>query len=143
MAAATPAQAAQNWATNLAASTARIKSGVQAVTTSPTAKAAQNVQAQVAGVIAAANSGKTAAALNAVSLQDWQNAMINKGINRIASGAQAAQGKMQNFLTQFLPYVAAGVQQLSTMPRGDLEANIARATFMMRYNAGFKYNKGS
>lgn len=140
MAAATPQQAAQNWANNLSAATTRIKAGVQAVTVSPTSKAAQAVDRQVAGVIAAAQSGKTANALNNVSLSDWQNAMINKGISRIASGAQAAQGKVQNFLTQFIPYVQAGVAQLQTMPRGDLEQNIARATFMMRYNANFKYN---
>ena len=143
MPAATPQQAAQNWANNLSAATARVKSGVQSVSTSPTQLAANAVDRQVAGVQAAAASGKTQRALQAVSLADWQNAMINKGIPRIASGAQAAIPKMTNFLNQFIPYVQAGVQQLSQMPRGDIEQNIARATFMMRYNAGFKYNKGS
>lgn len=143
MAAATPAQAAQNWATNLGAATARIKAGVQAVTTSPTAAAAARIDAYQAGVIAAVQSGKTQRALQAVSLADWQNSMINKGVSRIASGATQAQGKFQNFMSQFLPYVQSGVQQLQAMPRGDLQANIARAVFMMNYNAQFKYNKGT
>lgn len=143
MAGATPQQAAQNWATNLSGATARIKAGVQAVTTAPTASAAAAIDRYQAGVIAAVQSGKTQRALQSVSLADWQNAMINKGVARIASGAQQAQPKVQAFLSQFLPYVQSGVQQLATLPRGDLEANIARASFMMRWNAGFKYNKGS
>lgn len=135
------ADVASRWSRNLAGATDKIKQGVMAVQTSPTAKAAQAVQRQVDGVIRAMQSGKTAAALNAVSLGDWQNAMSTKGVARIASGAQAAQPKMQAFMTQFLPFLQTGVQQLQSMPRGDLEQNIARATQMMRYTSGFKYGR--
>lgn len=133
-----PQQVAKNWQNGMANSTEKLKAGVMAVTEAPTAKAAQAVDRQVAGVQRAAASGKTAAALNRVTLPEWQNAMINKGAARVAAGAAAAVGKMQAFMSEFLPYLQQGVQQLSAMPRGDLEQNIARANFMMRYNAGFR-----
>lgn len=110
MAMPSPQAAAQRWANNLGASGDKIKQAVMAVTVSPTSKAAAAVDRQVAGVQAAAASGKTQAALNRVTLQDWQSAMVNKGINRLTSGAQQAQPKVQAFLTQFLPYLQTGVQ---------------------------------
>jgi len=39
------------------------------------------------------SSGRRAAALNAVSNQQWQQAAINKGAPRLASGAQQASPK--------------------------------------------------
>lgn len=132
------ADVANKWATNLASSTQAIQQGVQAVTTAPTQLAAQNLNAYLAGVNHAVSSGKMANALQKVSLPDWQNAMIQKGIPRIASGAQAAKPKMQQFMQSFLPYVAQGVQQLnSTTPRGSLQQNIQRAVQMMQWNAAF------
>jgi hypothetical protein len=67
--------------------------------------------------------------------------MLEKGIGRVASGAQAAKSKMQDFFTDFIPHLEAGVRELQTMPRGDLEANIARANAMMRHNAKFRRNR--
>lgn len=139
MAMPTPQAAAQSWANGMQNSTQKITAGVNAVTQSPTASAANAVDRMVAGIQRAAASGKIQAALNAVSLQDWKDAMINKGVPRVAGGAVAAKPKMQNFLQQFLPYLASGVSQLnSTQPRGELEQNIQRSVFMQRYNAAFK-----
>jgi len=134
-----PMQAASNWVNGMQNATQKMTAGVAAVTVSPTSLAAQAVDRMVAGIQAAAASGKIAAALNSVSLQDWQSAMTTKGIPRVAQGATNAKSKMQNFLQQFLPYLQAGVQQMNaSTPRGSLEQNIARANFMMRYNAQFR-----
>ena len=139
MAMATPAQAAQAWQTGMQNSTQKITAGVNNVTVAPTQLAAAAADRMLMGIQRAVQSGKWQAGLQAVSLQDWKSAMLDKGVNRIASGAAAARGKVQAFLQAFLPYVAQGVQQMdATMPRGDLEQNIARATFMMRYNAQFR-----
>lgn len=134
-----PSQIADRWAAGLSAAGPKIQAGVQAVTVSPTAKAAQAVDRQVAGVQAAAASGKTAAALNAVSLPQWQQAFITKGLPRIASGATAAKPAFANFMTQFLPAVQSAVNSLP--PRGDLETNIARQNQLTRALANFKYRK--
>lgn len=129
---------ANKWANNLSASTQAIQQGVQAVTVSPTQQAAANPQAYLAGVQKAVSSGKWQNSLQRVSLADWQQAMIQKGIPRVASGATAAKGKFANFMQQFLPWVQQGQQQLATMPRGTLEQNIQRAVFMMNHNAQFQ-----
>lgn len=135
------AQAAVSWATGMANSSQKLTAGVQAVTVSPTSQAAQAVDRMVAGIQRAAAEGRIQAGLNAVSLQDWQQAMITKGIPRIASQAQLAKTKVQNFMQQFLPYLQQGVQNLSSMPRGDLEQNLQRANAMARHNAAFRYQK--
>lgn len=129
---------ANKWANNLASSTTSMQQGVQAVTTAPTQLAAQAQTAYLAGVQKAVSSGKWANALQRVSLADWQQAMIQKGIPRVASGATAAKGKFANFMQQFLPWVQQGQQQLATMPRGTLDQNIQRAVFMMQHNAQFQ-----
>lgn len=134
----TPQQLSQKWARNLGASTEAIKQGVQAVTTSPTAKAANRADAFLMGVQKSVADGKWQAGLRRVTLEDWKNSMLNKGVNRIASGATAAQGKMENFLADFLPHVQSGMAALQSMPRGDLAQNIQRAVFMMEHNSKFK-----
>lgn len=133
------AQAAANWSKGMAGSGDKLKAGINAVTESPTAKAAAAVDRMVAGIVAAAASGKIAAGLNAVSLADWKNAMLNKGLQRIAAGAQAATPKVQNFMAQWLPFIQSTVAGLP--PRGDLETNISRMNSVVRAAAGFTYRK--
>ncbi len=134
-----PAVAAQSWQNGMQNATQRIQAGVNNVTVAPTQVAAAAADRMLAGIQRAVSSGKWQASLQAVSLQDWKQAMLDKGVNRIAQGAAAAKPKMQAFLSQFLPYVQQGVQQLdATMPRGDTEQNINRAIFMMRHNAAFR-----
>jgi hypothetical protein len=141
MAMVSPATAAANWSRSLAASTEKIKAGVNSVNESPTAKAARRADAYLAGIQRAVADGRWQDSLNAVSLESWKQDMLNKGLPRIASGATAAQAKMQNFLTQFLPHVQQGKAMLESMPRGGLEENIQRMTAMVRHNAQFRYQK--
>jgi hypothetical protein len=129
---------ANSWAQGMSTAGEKIKAGVNAVTESPTAKAAARADAYMAGVQRAIASGKWQSALQAVTLQDWKTAMNDKGVTRIAAGAAAAKPKFQQFMTEFLPYLQQGVQQLSSMPRGDIETNIQRAVSMMRWNSGFR-----
>lgn len=133
-----PADVAQRWANNLGAAGQKIKDGVNAVTESPMAKAAARQDAWVAGVQRARDDGSYAAGLNKVSLADWKNAMINKGVNRIGTGATAAIPKMTTFMASFLPYVQQGQQMLQSMPRGDLSQNIGRMTAMVQFLANYK-----
>jgi hypothetical protein len=136
--ASTPQAAADRWANGMANSVEKIKTGVNAVTVAPTQRAAQRLDAYLAGVQRALQSGKMQAALERVTLQDWQRAMNEKGANRVAGGAMAAKGKFQSFMSEFLPFVEQAKRELESMPRGDLEQNIARANAMMRKLATFK-----
>lgn len=133
MALPTADQAAAAWAQRLAGSTDRIKQGVQSVTTAPGMAAARQKAVYAANVQAATD--KWAARVGAVSLAEWQQATVDKGVNRIAAGAQAAQPKMQAFMSQLLPHIASQVASLP--PRGNLEQNIGRATQFIRGMATF------
>jgi hydroxymethylglutaryl-CoA reductase len=115
--------------------------GVQAVTKAPGLAAAAASGKWLAKVTAAQQ--KFATNVSAVSLQSWQNSMVNIGIPRVAQGAQAKQGKVQAFMTQFLPYLQTGVATIDAMPSNTLEDGVARASAMIRYNAKFVRNAGS
>jgi hypothetical protein len=116
-----PQQVASKWARNLGASTQDITDGVNAVTTSPTQAAAAQQAAMLQKLTAAVNNGKWARGLNRVSLADWKTAMISKGVQRVASGAQTAEPKMAKFMTDFLPVAQQVSQQVKAMPKLTLQ----------------------
>lgn len=136
MATKNPQQVAAKWSRNLGAATESIRTGVQAVTESPTSKAAARVDAYVQGVTQAAADGRFQRGLNRVTLADWQQAFLQKGLPRIATGASAAVPKMEEFMAEFLPFVDAGVRRLPA--RGDIEANLQRSAEMARYLHTFR-----
>lgn len=134
-----PATISARWAQNLGGATQKIQDGVNAVTTAPGAKAAAAQAKYLAGVQAKADKWKTR--VGAVSLAEWQAAMTQKGLPRIAQGAQASQGKFQNFMAQFLPYVESQAATVRQMPNLTLEDSVNRAAAMIRANAKFSYKK--
>lgn len=124
----------QNWATRLGQSQEKIKAGVAGVTVAPGAAAARQKQVWLSNTQAAAD--KWARNTAAVTLQDWQAAMNDKGVGRIASGANAAIPRFTQFMSALLPHIEAGQRALP--PRGDLEANIQRMVGWTRHMAKFQ-----
>lgn len=133
-----PQASATKWATNLASATQAISDGVDRVTVAPGQKAAAQVQVWQQNTAAAAQ--KFARNVGRVSLASWQQDMKQKGIGRIATGAQQAQPKMAAFLTSFLPFIDAGVKALPA--RGTLEQNLNRMVAMARHTAGYQRPAG-
>ena len=134
MAKSTPSQAAAQWASRLASSGDKITQGVQSVTVAPGQAAAKQKQVYVSNVTASAD--KWARNTAAVPLGDWQSAMINKGVQRVAGGAQAAQPKFEQFMGKLLPYVDSAVASLPA--RGGLDQNIARMDSFVRKMSQFQ-----
>lgn len=130
----TPDQIATNWANNLAGATSKITAGVNAVTVAPGLAASRQANVWAQNTIAA--QAKWQSRVAAVPLSDWQQATITKGVPRIATGATAAQPKFSQFMTKFLPHLAAGKAALPA--RGTLDQNVNRAVQMIRHNATFK-----
>ena len=124
---------ASRWANNLGASTSRITAGVNAVTVAPGQAAARQKAVWVQNVAAAQD--KWASRVASVPLSDWQQATVNKGIPRIASGAQAATPKFESFMTKLIPFINSGLGSLPA--RGNLDQNIARSTAWIRHMATF------
>lgn len=134
-----PSAVAQKWSANLQNAVPSMTAGVNAVTTSPTTLAAQNQQGYLMGVQAAVQSGKWAAGLNNVSLADWKNAMVNKGIPRVQSGAVQGQPKMQAAMTKLLPFIYQARDQVnSSTPRGGLQQNLQRMNQFVTLMAGYQ-----
>lgn len=140
MARVSPDQGAAKWQRNLAAATQDIASGVAQVSVAPGQAAARQQQAYLQNV--QANVQKWARRVGAVSLADWQRAMTEKGIPRVATGAQQAQPKMAQFLGEFLPHVDRVASQVRSMPKTTLEDGIARAVAQIRGNAQFRRGGG-
>lgn len=134
MAMPTAAAAAQKWSQNLGAAVPRYTAGVQAVTQAPGAAAAAAVDRYVAGV--QAGTSRFVANSQAVTLQQWQNAAVNKGAQRLASGASAAESKVASVFNSLFPYIAQ--VQGSLPPRGNLDQNIARSAAFQRAMANYK-----
>lgn len=134
----TPQDATTKWVSRLSGATQEITNGVNRVTQSPGASAAAKFNKWVAAMTNPAIQQKWKNNVGAVSLADWQSAMTNIGIPRIASGAQAKQGKYQAFAAQFFPFLDAGIAQIERMDDTTFEARLQRATAMMTYTHGFK-----
>ena len=129
------ATVAQDWASKLGAAGAKVQAGVQAVNTAPGAAAARQVNVWVANTQASAQ--KYARNVAAVPLSTWQQAVIEKGIPRLGTGATAAIPKMQSFLQKFLPFVESAKNALP--PRGTYDQNKARMNAMV--DAVHKFQK--
>ena len=130
----TPAAAAAKWSQNLGAAVNAYTAGVQAVTNAPGAAAAAASDRYVAGV--QQNVQKFVQNSQAVSLQSWQQAAVNKGAQRLASGATAAESKVQTVFTSLFPYISHAVGSLPA--RGNLDQNIARSAAFQRAIANYR-----
>lgn len=138
MAIPTPEQAGEKWGRRLSGATEDIRRGVAAVTVSPTEQAADAQDKMLARVTESIQNGKWARGLRRVSLNDWKEATLNKGIPRLATGVAAGTPKMVEFMRDFLPHVERVQAQVRAMPDLTLEDNIARATAAIRGMAAFE-----
>ena len=125
---------ADRWASQLGGATEKIKAGVLGVTVSPGALAARQADVWAANTAAAKDKFRRKSA--GTSLAEWQRLTIDKGLQRIGSGAQDAKVNFAQFMTNFLPFVAASVAALP--PRGNLDANINRMTQHVRKMATYQ-----
>lgn len=132
----TPQQAARKWNSRLKAATNEIREGVEGTDINPMERAAAQSEKWVNRVAAAQQ--KYIAGLGRVSLEDWKRATIDKGIPRIAAGADQAVGEVEAFQTELMAFQATIDRELAGMPDVTLEDSIARATHQMRRMSEFQ-----
>ncbi len=132
----TPQQVSDKWLTNFGNATTAMTQGVQAVNQAPGAKAAAAAALWLQRL--QASQAKWANRVGAVTLGEWQTAMINLGIPRAQQGAQQKQGKYTAFITVYMQFLSGQVGTIRNMPKGTLAQGIARATAMISasYNWG-------
>jgi len=125
-------------ARRLKASTEDMRRGIDRVTESPTAKAASKQDKMLANLTASVQSGKWAAGLKRVSLEEWKRKTRDVGVNRVAAGIDAAKDKVVAFAEDLLPHIDRGKEKISAMPDITLDDSINRMTSFIRHMAGFK-----
>ena len=138
MAKLSPAEFADKHAKRLKAASAEMRTGIERVTESPTAKAAAKQDKMRAKLLESIDNGTWAARLKGVTLEDWKSKMLNVGVGRVASGIDAAHDKVVDFATQLLPAVDAAKRKVEAMPDLTLEDNIARMSEYIREMGKFK-----
>lgn len=131
-------QAGQNWSAGMAQAGNKYTQGIQAVTQAPGQAAAANVNGYLQGV--ADNARKWQTKVAAVDLGTWQQAAINKGAPRLATGAQQAQPKYEAGLQRWWPVFTNIVAQVDAMPKATKADRINRmvqyATLAGQYQGG-------
>ena len=138
----TPEQAAQKWRERASAATEDYRKGIERVTESPTAKAAQSAEKMLQKIMEAIQSGRWAAALNAVSLADWKAAATTKGVARMAAGVAAGESKQRAYYARVFPFLESLQAEIAAMPNLTIEDSIQRAGHFMRRMNEFKLQGG-
>lgn len=135
----TPQQIARKWNSRLKASTTEIREGVEDVTENPADLAAAAADKWIDRV---SNSrDRYVLGLSRVTLDDWKRAMVDKGIQRIAQGADAAVSRVEAFQSDLMQFQQTIDRELAAMPDVTLEDGIARATHQMRRMSEFQQTR--
>lgn len=134
----TGAEFAAEWSNRLSGSVEKIKRGVNAVNEAPSARAVRQQQKLLSNFTASVTSGKWAANTSKVTLEDWRSAMLNKGVNRIATGANEAVSKVAEFGQRLLTYQNAQLPTVQKMPSTNLAETKARMNAWFDIMSKFK-----
>ncbi len=129
----TASQIQAKWLANFQGATTAMQQGAQAVTQAPGAKAAAAAALWLQRL--QASQAKWAARVGAVTLSEWQQAYINLGIPRAQAGAQEKQAKYGTFIQSYMTFLNNQVPTIKAMPKGTLQAGIARAVAMITASA--------
>lgn len=125
----------QKWKQRTGGATQQVIEGVKRTTEAPGQKAAAQKAVYLAQVQAKVD--KWERNVGAVTLQSWQESTI-AGAARIGAGVEAKAPKFESFMREFIPHIERGQQNLKSMPRGDINANLARMVANARHMADFK-----
>jgi len=134
----TPAEFRERHARRTKAAIQDMADGINRVTTSPTAQAAAKIDKMAAGFNAKVQDGTIKARLQAVTLEDWRSAALNKGIGRVSAGVDGAAAKTEAFASQFLPFLDTVKATVDKLPDLTLEDSINRMTTQVRLVAKFR-----
>lgn len=136
MAKLTPQQATEKWLRNARNAGESYRTGVNAVTEAPGAKAAAKADKWMQNLQASRD--KWAQRVGDVSLSEWKTATINKGQQRYLTGVEEGAPKMAEFMQEFLPFAQQVSAEVQAMPDLTLEQNIQRMVTAVRRISEFR-----
>jgi len=125
-------------ARRLKAAVEDVRKGIDRVTENPCEKAAAKQDKMLTNLTAAVSSGKWAAGLKRVSLENWKSKARDIGVNRIAAGIDGAKEKVVSFAEVLLPHIDRGQEKIKAMPDVTLDDSINKMTTFCRHMATMK-----
>lgn len=137
-----PQQVTEKYLKRIKSSTDEIKAGIQSVTEAPGAKAAKKKAKLVQNWQTAIESGKWERNVAAVSLEEWKKQALEKGVNRIGTGAEAAKDKVLQFQTQLLEFQKGLKAKVDNMDDSTPEARQAKMIAWSEGMSKFKRSRG-
>lgn len=143
MARPTPAESAEKWARRMGQAGPDYTAGINRVTEAPGVAASRNVAGYQNGVMEAITNGKWAANTAAVPLEEWRNAALTKGAQRLTAGAAAAVGKVQAAHERIGPMLDRAAGKIANMSRATTADRIQRmVAHAQEMNAAAQANRG-
>ena len=133
-----PSEVAEKWARRLSGATEDIRRGVESLTEAPSQKAIQKKEKMKARWQEAIDSGIWEARLSKVTLEEWREKVLSKGLARLPQGVEDARPKFEDFMGQLLPYIDNVRRKIEAMPDRTLEDRINRMTAFVREMAKFR-----
>jgi len=127
-----PSVGADNWSNAAPVASQKYTAAVQATTVdwAGRTKAAQG--AMQANWTASVTSGRWSNGIDRIGNGGWKGATVAKAPN-YQNGYTAGKDKYLAAAQKLYPYIAAGVQQLATMPKGTVADAKARVNFWIDY----------
>ena len=138
----TPQEITDKQIANLSAATERIRLGVERTAESPMEKAAASLDKAADRYGASIRSGKMAARLRSVSLQEWKQLTIAK-VDRISSGIQEASGKLIAFHEQLKQHQDSYLPEISRAPNRTPSDAEARMLMNLRKMREFSFRRST
>jgi len=128
MAKLTPEEYAEKQSRNLKNSLPDIRMGIERVSQAP-GQAAARAQARMKDNLnRAIDDGRWAAKVSGVTLEEWKNKALTKGVDRIGPGIDAAFQQQVQMAGRLLSAVDTVKGTVNTMPKGTMQDSIARMT---------------
>ena len=132
---------AEKWSRRAEASASDYQKGIERVSESPMEKAVAKKDKFKANLMKAIDDGKWEKGLKSVSLTDWKDAVVSKGVPNYATGIRASEGKMASFMGELIPFQESLQAEIERMPDITLSDSIARATKWIEGMAKFKRSR--
>jgi len=137
----TARQSTEKWQRNMKGAGQTIREGIDRVTEAPGVKAAAAQDKMLSNVTESITSGKWGRRVASVSLSEWKEKAITKGIPRLSAGVDGSVSKVENALGQIIDHADRGLDILDGMPSVTLEDNIQRMTAFIRHMATLEVSR--
>ena len=131
----------EKWNRRLKGARTDMERGVKKVSENPMEKAKEKKDKFVNRLNEAIAEGKWEAGLDRITLEEWRKAYLEKGLSRVAQGADHAVDKVKRFAGELLAYEESLQEKIKAMPDVTFEDAINRMVEWVRGMKEFKRSR--